>query len=164
MTAGGGCWGLRECCRAVWGPCRVVGSLQGPWVSPKVFGCWPSPWVVHGFQGWWGPWGPSQGVWVLAGFGGVPKTPPHTHPLPATRTCVGQPPATHWAWPMWAPSVTPSGAAPSWRTTGCSRHSRPHTSWVSSRSPRGGGAFPPVIPARADTTIPRHRPHLQHAA
>uniref|UniRef100_A0A8C2T486 ADAM cysteine-rich domain-containing protein n=1 Tax=Coturnix japonica TaxID=93934 RepID=A0A8C2T486_COTJA len=32
---------------------------------------------------------------------------------------------------MWARPATPTGAAPSWRTTGCSRRSLLHMSWVS---------------------------------
>lgn len=69
---------------------------------------------------------------------------------------MGRPPATRWAWLTWAPSATPSGAAPSWRTTGCSRHSQLPTSWVSSGGRRGGGGdpLPPLSPPGADSTVP----------
>lgn len=100
------------------------------------------------------PWGAR---WVLGAPMGV-RVPqdaplaPSSHP----RTCVGRPRATRWGWPMWAPPATPSGAAPLWRTMGCSQRSRLHMSWVSAQ--RGCMHGPDPKPP------PQYAPKRPHSA
>lgn len=103
------------------------------------------------------PWGAR---WVLGAPMGV-RVPqdaplaPSSHP----RTCVGRPRATRWGWPMWAPPATPSGAAPLWRTMGCSRRSRLHMSWVSAQRGRMHSPDPQNPPTVCPKTSPQ-RCHL----
>lgn len=59
-----------------------------------------------------------------------PSTNPRVNLLLLHRTCAVPPPVTRWAWPTWAPCVTPSAAAPSLRTMGCPQLSPQPTSWV----------------------------------
>lgn len=150
---------------ALAGPLNLIPETLGFWGSLgplQLCGCPQDLRVQAGSVGhlwvsgcWWGA--------------GCSKTPPPSPVPPPPRTCVGRPRATPWAWPTWAPPATPSAAAPSWRTTGCSPPSRPPTSSVSTGE--GGGTHTkagppsPAKPPRGVLTAPSlRRAHFQHAS